>query len=290
MTARLDSLLKTKHDTSNAKEPSLEYVKTIGTSSISRVDLVKKRESGETFALKTVNKKCKQFNVQRVESEIRAGSILKRHSGIITARSNWEDDEHVYLLMEHIVGIDLISLMETRSLAPLKEPLAKEIVRQLIDIVGFSHSRGVAHRDIKLDNIMVDQDGNVRLIDFGLCYITETKSTSSLCTDRVGSIAYVAPEVLRKMPYDGFAADIWSLGIVVFSLLFGSFPFSMEDRRDMVRDPTTEVQLEFPDVEVSKDARDLIRQLLEVDPVKRITLDDMRCHPWLDRKSKTTKP
>jgi len=125
------------------------------------------------------------------------------------------------------------------------------------------------------------QRGNSKIIDFGLC---ETEGAVK-CRDRVGSIEYCAPEVYEpNKPYNGFLSDIWSSGVVLYTMLFGGFPYNHDDCEDL-RDGM-EVSVIFPRfVSVSAAAKDLIKKMLQVNPEKRITLEEIKQHEWLQVQS-----
>eukprot|EP01119_Soliformovum_irregulare_P004419 TRINITY_DN15412_c0_g1_i1.p1 TRINITY_DN15412_c0_g1~~TRINITY_DN15412_c0_g1_i1.p1 ORF type:complete len:257 (+),score=52.76 TRINITY_DN15412_c0_g1_i1:219-989(+) len=251
-----------------------KFVKKLGSGNMGSVDLV--RRDGKLFALKTISKSNRIFRPTFVRREIEAGQILKHHS-IESVSTSWEDQENHYLLMNFIKGIDLITLMEARNDSPLTEVMAREIFKQLMDAVLHMHSKGVAHRDLKLDNVMVDSEGNVRVIDFGFC----KTGGASHCTDRVGSIEYTAPEMFSKKPYNGYSADVYSIGIILFTLLCGHFPYSKEEIKSIMSGK--EVPLNFPVCSVSLNAQNLICRMLETDPRKRIAVEQINQHAWLKR-------
>jgi len=255
---------------------SFSVVKNLGAGSMGSVDLVRDA-SKNLFALKTVVKKEGEEPSKYVVREMEAGKAVK-HSGVAAAIKSWEDEEGFYFLMEYIKGLDLITLMESRDGEALSEAATKEIFSQLMDALTHIHARGVAHRDIKLDNIMIDAQGKVKLIDFGLCKTGGAEE----CNGRVGSNEYCAPEVYRtKQIYNGYQADIWSTGIVLYALLFGCFPFNTNDCRLMKMG--LEVKIDFPASNVSAAARDLVKKMLTVDPKKRISIKKIYEHEWVQK-------
>lgn len=139
---------------------------------------------------------------------------------------------------------------------------------------------------------MLNNDGNPYLIDFGLGSIVD--ETSRKCRDWLGSDNYLAPEIVRRTAYDSFLADVWSLGVTLFSVLFGVFPF--EDMRvnsrfsNNPKNPLPRLQPRFPcDVEVSKTAKDLLCGMLEDDPERRFTITDVVNHPWFHSEAALVK-
>eukprot|EP01119_Soliformovum_irregulare_P009138 TRINITY_DN22295_c0_g1_i1.p1 TRINITY_DN22295_c0_g1~~TRINITY_DN22295_c0_g1_i1.p1 ORF type:complete len:263 (-),score=74.56 TRINITY_DN22295_c0_g1_i1:8-796(-) len=251
---------------------SFRIVRHLGAGSMGRIDLVINKK-GQQYALKTLSKKTKRFRSVCVQREIKAGQKLN-HEGVVASLGSWEDEDNTYILMNYVEGEDLITYMVDRNGEPIEEAMGRRIFLQILKAVMYIHSKGIAHRDLKLDNIMIDRMGRTKIVDFGLC---KTKKTEH-CTDRVGSGAYCAPEIVHySKPYDGKVADVYSLGVILFSLLFGFYPFTEEDRQRMQHG---QVQMRFPASRVSNSARDLISSMLQVDPSKRIACRDIIKHEW----------
>ena len=123
--------------------------------------------------------------------------------------------------MEVCGGGDLLTFVRRRR--KLKEDNAKFIFRQIIQGIQYVHTKGVLHRDIKLDNILLTSEGDVKICDFGVSKIIASKS--QLQTEQCGTPAYIAPEVFKGKGYFGFKSDIWSAGVVLYAMLFGTVPF-----------------------------------------------------------------
>ncbi|RTG87305.1 maternal embryonic leucine zipper kinase [Schistosoma bovis] len=176
--------------------------------------------------------------------------------------------------MKYLPGGELFDYILQKE--HLSEVEARVIFRQIVSAIGYIHSRGFAHRDLKPENILLDNDQNVRIIDFGLC---AKGHNLSMLNTFCGSFAYVAPEVLANKEYSGSAADIWSLGVILYALLCGRLPF----------DPTKPEELPqiigkglfaVPDG-LSKTSKQLLNQMICVDPKKRIKMDELRRHAWV---------
>ncbi|KAL7059162.1 hypothetical protein AAHC03_013536 [Spirometra sp. Aus1] len=158
----------------------------------------------------------------------------------------------------------------------LSESEARTIFRELVSAIGYAHQKGVAHRDLKPENILLDEYQNIRVIDFGLC---AKNADNTLLDTFCGSLAYAAPEILANKEYSGPAADIWSMGVILYSLLCGCLPF----------DPTKPEKLPqiiakgkyAVDESLSKSSRHLLSRLLCVDPEKRISMQELCHHPWV---------
>jgi len=254
---------------------SFSVMKDIGNGSASTIELVTDRQ-GAVFATKTILKTDKTRLASSVKREIKAGQRLKGHPGIAAAMQSSEDKTCVRMLMEYVHGKNLKQIQRQRNGLPMEEAAVKALMEQLVDAMDHMHSKGVAHRDIKLANIMLATDGKAKLIDFGMSQTT----WSARCTDHVGTFEFCAPEVLdRKKTYNGYAADVWSLGVVLYALLYGQMPFGSEDFREMKT--AANVSLCFPKSKVTEAAQDLLRQMLQLDPSRRITVKQMAMHDWL---------
>jgi len=253
---------------------AIEYirVKNLGAGGVGSVDLVK--SDNQLYALKTISKSSKNFHRQHIDNEIRAGKIL-HHTNIAGAHRSWEDRHNVYLLMEYVGGWDLFGLIESLGGA-ISEKTSRGIFRQIVEAVKCLHAQDIAHRDLKLDNVMVDHKLQAKIIDFGLCRISRAKR----CEDRVGSPEYCAPEVATSSRYNALQADVWSLGIILFAMLHGSFPFSSADiNRIRVGYP---IRIPFgASSQLSAAAKDLMLSMLRVNAKRRPTIDEIAEHEWL---------
>lgn len=250
-------------------------VEKLGAGSMGSVDLVRD-ENKNLFALKTVLRKKQGEQLSKyVLREMEVGKVLK-HSGVAAPLKSWEDEKGAYFLMEYIKGLDLISMMEQAD-GPLSESAARGIFSQIMEALSHVHSKGVAHRDMKLDNLMLDTaSGKVKIIDFGLCKTGGAEE----CDGQLGSTEYCAPEIYKsKKTYNGYQADIWSCGVILFTLLFGCFPFNQNDCRLMKMG--IEVTIDFPPNSVSADAKNIIKKMLTVDPKKRYNMKKVFAHKWM---------
>lgn len=217
-----------------------------------------------------------------ISNEIRAGELIK-HPNVAKLYSHFEDEQYHYLVMEHVQGMDLFELLEKHQFKPIREKHAKNIFRQLIKAVLFMHKRKVVHRDLKLENIIIMPNmKKVKIIDFGLCEIG--KDCQATSTQWSGSPDYVAPEILSHVPYTLCKADVWSLGVCLFAMLFAELPFSLEERVNASLNNDPHPTLVFPEnlkEPICEDAKDLIKKMLAVDPDERPLLQDVIHHPWL---------
>jgi len=222
-------------------------------------------------------------NNSDVRREIEAGKRVSGCPHVAKFLEHIDNQDCHYLVFEKVNGSDLFSIIERRKFVPFKEKEVKKIFKQILDAIEFSHKRGVTHRDIKLENILMDEHLNVKVIDFGLCDLVQMGDLSErFC----GSVDYVAPEILAKKPYNSFMSDIFSLGVVLYTLLFAEFPFSASERLAAVQSGRPQPKLNFVDNKflncgVSELARDLISKMLQPDCTRRLSLEEVRKHSWL---------
>jgi len=233
-----------------------------------------------------VIKKMQKRNTESrwVANEVKAGELLKDRKGIVKIREHYEDETHTYVVADYIKGEDLFVFMQKRDFRPLSEIQTRKMIQQLAKALRYCHQRGISHKDIKLENICLDKRRQPVLIDFGFCEFTspETKSTRW-----DGTPEYASPEVLLNLPFDTKKADVYSLGVVMFILLTGLFPFELRKRCRLLQ------QGGKPKVDWSKNyypnlspsVKDLVDKMLQTDPEERISLEAVLNHPWMKRSN-----
>jgi len=242
---------------------------------------------------KVVIKKIPQSTpIRMINNEVRAGKIIGTHPNIAALLQYIDKPDFHFLVFQYINGQDLFCYLEKLNFAPRQDNEARSIITQILHALQHIHSHNIAHRDIKLENILITQSGKVVVIDLGLCaFIEEGK----LCRDWCGSDNYLAPEIVRRIPYNGYQADVFSAGVVLFALLFGVFPFENlrvngatgPDGHRTLR----KLQVRFPaDVKVANSAKELLSKMLEDDPEKRITLSEVLKHEWINQPLEEESP
>lgn len=180
------------------------------------------------------------------------------------------------IVMEYTGTDSLLSLLETSG--GVLEFTAEKIFGQLAAAVLYLHSKcHISHRDIKLENVMLTKDGNVKLIDFGV-----SRNSTDLMSTCCGSAPYCAPEIFRGGEYTK-AVDIWACGVCLFTLLAGQLPF-YNDNCALLMQSITNDDPDYPS-HISEQALDLLKQMLEKDPKRRITIEGVVQHPWLQTSS-----
>lgn len=184
------------------------------------------------------------------------------------------------IVIELASGGDLLSYVRKRR--QLKEEVAKSVFKQIIEALKYCHSKRILHRDIKLDNILLTVEGVVKITDFG---ISKQVKPGERMTEQCGTPAYIAPEILLDKGYEGFAIDVWSAGVVLYTMLHGIHPFKANNMTELQK---MIIRAEYTVIDLISDgARDLLKQLLEKDPLKRITIAGILAHPWM-RDAKDT--
>lgn len=260
------------------------------------------KEKEKTFVIKKIDKD-KASDIL-ITNEIEAGLKLLEHEGIPKFIETFIDTKYCYLIFEYFPGENLYTFLEARNFKPLREGSAKRIFRQIISALLYCHQNKVinilltatygsfqiCHRDLKLENILYNpKKKQARLIDFGLCAIN-TSHCNELCTNWCGSPDYVCPEILLQQPYSGCLSDTWSLGVILYVLLFGQMPFNFKERFHALQHGKPHPSLEFVEdkelpYRVSETAKDLIKKMLTSNPKERITIEEIAHHKWCAKRA-----
>lgn len=220
----------------------------------------------------------------KIHREINSLKLLN-HPNIVNLVEVMKSGKYIGIVLEYASGGELFDYILNHKY--LKEPLAKKFFAQLVSGVDYLHSKGLIHRDLKLENLLLDKNKNIIISDFGFVNSYNLSSGNDLMKTSCGSPCYAAPElVLTPNPYNGKKVDIWSLGIILYAMLAGYLPFDddphNEDGSDIIRlyHYICKTPLTFPEY-VSPLPRDLLRKIIVADPKKRININDIRNHPWL---------
>jgi len=235
---------------------------------------------GNKVAIKKVLYKDDKNSVIFRRREIQANLKLryKCPKGIANLHDYYERDGNLYLVFKLITGKELFFWLKEREFKPLSENKARKLFTQMVRVVHQCHKRNIFHRDLKLDNFIITKDEKIMLIDFGLCS-TDTGSS----TEYVGSIDFGAPEILSQKPYLPEKVDVFSLGTILYVLIFGHMPFeSMERLKFLQKKIPVHPKLEFMvPTQASIELQDLLTKMLRVEASRRIELQEVLRHKWM---------
>lgn len=257
---------------------NFEEVKEIGSGNFGVAHLLRNRRTEELVAVKYIERGPKiDENVKR---EIINHRSL-RHPNIIRFKEVCLTPTHLAILMEYAAGGELFERI--CNAGRFSEDEARFFFQQLISGVSYCHDMQICHRDLKLENTLLDGSPAPRLkiCDFGY---SKSSLLHSQPKSTVGTPAYIAPEVLSRKQYDGKIADVWSCGVTLYVMLVGAYPF--EDPQDPRNFRKTisrilNVQYAIPDfVRISMDCRQLLSRIFVANPAKRITISEIKNHPW----------
>ena len=246
--------------------------RTVGLGSSAKVKLGEHKTKGTKVAIKIVKKskfKSKPDLKTKLQREISLMRIFD-HPHLLKLLDVYETDERLYLVLEYVANGELFDYLV--EIGSLSAQLALKFFSQIVYGLDFLHTHGICHRDLKPENILLDDKDNVKIGDFGFARWMRMNIAETSC----GSPHYAAPEVIKGEPYDGRAADVWSLGVIFYTFLCGRRPFEDQSVRNLLtKIRTADYKMpNFPD-----EIKDVISRMLCVDPDKRITLDEIKAHP-----------
>ena len=279
------------------------YGRLIGQGAFGKVNIGLNILTGRVVAIKSFNKKTLSANGDNMKKILSETDLMKKmnHPNVTKILEMFEDDGYILIAMEYINGGNLFSFVKKRR--KLSEKTAKFLFRQIILGIKHIHSKKIVHRDIKLENILIDLNNNIKICDFGIGRIL--KNEKQMLYDKCGTPMYMAPEILlssKTKGYEGFPVDIWSSGISLYIMLSGTLPFNLKNNEssDMSEESNNNIELQYSIInkepkkieKISLEARDLLKGLLNKNPKKRLTIEQILNHPWLnedDRKNKKNK-
>ena len=249
----------------------------VGSGAFGKVVLGKHYLTGETVAIKILDKMILSQTPEDYELVRQEISILKivKHKYIVQLYEILQTPQHIFIVMEYCEGKDLMDYILTKT--RLSELESLKFFQQLINALFYLHSQNISHRDVKIDNMLLDRNKNLKLVDFGL----STKYTDDTLLDQpCGTVVYAAPEVLDGNEYHGMLADVWSSGIVLFGMTSGFLPFCDQDD-EVNKKHVLEGKIDIPEF-FSPMLKDLLKHMLDINPITRYTLQDIREHPWFN--------
>lgn len=271
---RSNSGVKKHHHKHNLKH-RYELLETLGRGTYGKVRKAIERHSGREVAIKSIRKeKIKdEQDMVHIRREIEIMSSL-RHPHIISIYEVFENKDKIVIVMEYASKGELYDYISERR--RLTERETRHFFRQIVSAVHYCHKNGVVHRDLKLENVLLDENCNIKIADFGLSNLYhKDKLLQTFC----GSPLYASPEIVNGRPYRGPEVDSWALGVLLYTLVYGSMPFDGGDHKNLIRQISNG---EYREPSQSSDARGLIRWMLMVNPERRATVEDIANHWWVN--------
>eukprot|EP01063_Lacrimia_lanifica_P004780 TRINITY_DN1271_c1_g1_i1.p1 TRINITY_DN1271_c1_g1~~TRINITY_DN1271_c1_g1_i1.p1 ORF type:complete len:306 (+),score=149.63 TRINITY_DN1271_c1_g1_i1:70-987(+) len=240
-------------------------------------------ETGKKVAVKVMKKELLNKSPRQAKQLYREISIMKSlaHPNVVNLFDTYQTSNNIYMVMELVDGGELFNkIVESRQ--GLEENLARQYFQDLILGVRYVHEQGVAHRDLKPENILLSSTG-IKISDFGLSNIQLTTESGQVVDHMqlqtvCGTPNYVAPEVLEKKGYNGFMADIWSCGVVLYVMLTGYLPFTdphVPTLLGMILRGKYEIPSDMP-----SEASNMVSSLMQRNPEERISLEGIVSHKW----------
>eukprot|EP01117_Protostelium_nocturnum_P018535 TRINITY_DN7770_c0_g1_i1.p1 TRINITY_DN7770_c0_g1~~TRINITY_DN7770_c0_g1_i1.p1 ORF type:complete len:335 (+),score=52.85 TRINITY_DN7770_c0_g1_i1:153-1157(+) len=261
----------------------------IGEGSYGSIWKAQDRQTGQTVVLKRIEKKQNELQEgSRLHNEMKVCAKTWGISGTPQTYGYFEHDDSVFLVMEMIKGMDLYEILEDSEFDPFPESRAKKLFKDTTQTLIEMHRIGIAHKDIKLENIMIDfRNDKSFLIDFGLSFLFDPESnpsSSKCCSDFGGSMEYSAPEVLARAPFSPEKSDVYALGVTLFCSIVGTFPHvnltNMKDVLNLISGKKRR-KLKYPlTSDISEEAKDLLSKMLADNPHNRYSLKEVIDHPW----------
>jgi len=256
-----------------------EIVKSLGSGTYGKVKLAIDKKTGQKVAIKSISKQkinCEQ-DMTRIRREIEIMASLK-HKHIVQILEVFENKDKIILVQEFADGGELYDHISAKGRLTEKE--ARLLFRQIVSAVHYLHENGVVHRDLKLENILLDRHGMIKLADFGL---SNTWQHNRLLHTFCGSPLYASPEIVNGRPYYGPEIDCWSLGVLLYTLVYGAMPFDGSDFHRLRKQISTG---DYFEPSKQSDAAGLVKKLLTVNPAKRANIIDAAAHWWTNHEQK----
>ncbi|XP_075471111.1 MAP/microtubule affinity-regulating kinase 3 isoform X3 [Ascaphus truei] len=250
-------------------------LKTIGKGNFAKVKLARHILTGREVAIKIIDKtQLNPTSLQKLFREVRIMKILN-HPNIVKLFEVIETEKTLYLVMEYASGGEVFDYLVAHGRMKEKEARAK--FRQIVSAVQYCHQKQIVHRDLKAENLLLDADMNIKIADFGFSNeFTVGNKLDTFC----GSPPYAAPELFQGKKYDGPEVDVWSLGVILYTLVSGSLPFDGQNLKEL-RERVLRGKYRIP-FYMSTDCENLLKRFLVLNPTKRGTLEQIMKDRWIN--------
>ncbi|XP_065161670.1 serine/threonine-protein kinase MARK2 isoform X5 [Atheta coriaria] len=260
------------------EEPTIgkyKLLKTIGKGNFAKVKLAKHLPTGKEVAIKIIDKtQLNPGSLQKLFREVRIMKMLD-HPNIVKLFQVIETDKTLYLVMEYASGGEVFDYLVLHGRMKEKEARAK--FRQIVSAVQYCHQKRIIHRDLKAENLLLDSEMNIKIADFGFSNeFTPGNKLDTFC----GSPPYAAPELFQGKKYDGPEVDVWSLGVILYTLVSGSLPFDGSTLREL-RERVLRGKYRIP-FYMSTDCENLLKKFLVLTPTKRASLESIMKDKWMN--------
>ena len=252
----------------------------IGTGSYAEVKLGIHKITKKMYAIKIYQKNTLDDEDKKncIKNEIYILNQLN-HENIMKLYDIINTSKYLFLILEYINGISLLDYIQKLPEKRIEENLCKKIFYQIVKAIQYCSKKNIFHRDIKLENILLINKENIKtkLIDFGFAIKCNKKEFQKFFC---GTLNYMPPEIINKKKYLPYYSDIWSLGVLLYTMIYGRFPFNAKDE-DSLFDLINEGKLEFPnEIETSDEVKNLIKKIIVVQPDKRASLNEIINNSW----------
>jgi len=259
---------------------------TLGRGSYAKVVQARNSKTGEQVAMKIMDRKFieRENVIEYVKKEISVMHSLK-HPNVVALKDVLLTKSNIYLVLELVTGVELFEQVATKG--ALDEDTARNYFQQLLSAVEYCHGRGVCHRDLKLENCVVDsKTSRLKILDFGF-----SRHLDSFLKTPVGTPTYIAPEALSDQNYDGRSVDVWACGVMLYVMVCGWYPFGEPNSNFgslYKRIKNAEYTPLLP--HLSNEVKALIAKIIVADPRKRITIEDLKKDPWVRGRPSAHSP